>query len=203
MQEAHIHKRSLPHIYIEESVYFITTRLKDSIPAAIITELANMREQYKKSLLENGDDKKSRSMFQYYDKLLDKGQFGVNYLARHDVASIVYDAIMYYHKNYYIIYCFCIMPNHIHLVFEHIDKSKSINEIMKVIKGYSARKVNQLLDRKGSFWQSESFDRIIRDNDELNKTMNYVLMNPVKAKLVENQKDWQFIYINNELFDLD
>jgi REP element-mobilizing transposase RayT len=74
---------------------------------------------------------------------------------------------------------------------------------MKSIKGFSAREINKLLNRKGSIWQSESFDHIVRDEDELYRIINYVIMNPVKAGLVENWRDWNFTYVNKELFDIE
>jgi hypothetical protein len=40
------------------------------------------------------------------------------------------------------------------------------------------------LGRVGPFWQDESYDRVIRNNEEYIRTVNYVLENPVKAKLV-------------------
>ena len=66
---------------------------------------------------------------------------------------------------------------------------------MKSIKGYSAREANKILKRKGSIWQSESFDHIEQDEDELKRIINYVIYNPVKAKLVENWEDWEYTYL--------
>jgi REP element-mobilizing transposase RayT len=45
--------------------------------------------------------------------------------------------------------------------------SERVSKIMKSIKGISAREANKILKRKGSFWQSESYDHIVRDEDEL------------------------------------
>jgi len=66
---------------------------------------------------------------------------------------------------------------------------------MKSIKGISAREANKILGRKGSFWQSESFDHIVRDEDELNRIVKYVIYNPVKAGLVEKWQDWEHTYL--------
>ena len=43
-------------------------------------------------------------------------------------------------------------------------------------------------------WNDESFDRLIRNQEELVWTINYVLMNPVSAGLVEDWKEWQYTY---------
>ena len=52
------------------------------------------------------------------------------------------------------------MPNHIHLVFELVNKTKLVGDILGSIKKYSAREANKILKRKGKFWQAESFDRL-------------------------------------------
>lgn len=39
MQDVHFHRRNLPHIYIPERTYFITFRLKGSLPRNIIDKL--------------------------------------------------------------------------------------------------------------------------------------------------------------------
>ena len=42
--------------------------------------------------------------------------------------------------------------------------------------------------------QHESFDRVIRDQEEFARTVNYVLNNPVKARMVSRWRDWQWSY---------
>jgi putative transposase len=65
-------------------------------------------------------------------------------------------------------------------------------EIMKGLKGASVRRINQLLGTHGSVWQDESYDRIIRDDQELEEKLLYMYQNPVKAGLVEDAEDYEF-----------
>jgi putative transposase len=65
---------------------------------------------------------------------------------------------------------------------------------MQSLKGYTARKCNQALGREGAFWQHESFDRVIRDQEEFARTVNYVLNNPVNARMVTCWRDWRWSY---------
>jgi REP element-mobilizing transposase RayT len=48
-------------------------------------------------------------------------------------------------------------------------------------------------------WQSESYDHIVRDEDEFYRIINYIINNPVKAGLVENWQDWPHTYINEKM----
>lgn len=66
---------------------------------------------------------------------------------------------------------------------------------MKSIKGISAREVNKILNQKGGFWQSESYDHIVRDEDEFEKIIKYVIYNPVKDKLLDDWQDWEHTYL--------
>jgi putative transposase len=62
--------------------------------------------------------------------------------------------------------------------------------IMQSLKGFTAWKANQLLGRLGAFWQHESFDHVIRDQEEWQRVVDYVLNNPVKAGLVADWQEW-------------
>ncbi len=66
--------------------------------------------------------------------------------------------------------------------------------IMQSIKGWTARQCNLALERRGQFWQHESFDHVIRDQVEWERIVNYVVNNPVKAGLAENWRDWKWSY---------
>ena len=122
--------------------------------------------------------------------------------AKKTCANILFNSLLYLHNVEYVLYCFCIMPNHFHIIFRHFENARDIDKIMQSVKGYSAIKINETLNRKGALWQSESYDHIIRDEDELYRAMNYVMMNPVKANLIEYWKDWKYTYLNEELFDI-
>ena len=65
---------------------------------------------------------------------------------------------------------------------------------MQSIKRISAGDCNKVLGRKGKFWQEESYDRWVRNDRELYFVIRYVLLNPVKAGLVENWNDWKYTY---------
>lgn len=73
---------------------------------------------------------------------------------------------------------------------------------MHTLKLFTAKECNQHLGVKGRpFWQSESYDRVVRDKAELYRIISYVLDNPLKAGLVENRKDWLWSYIKSDYND--
>jgi putative transposase len=64
--------------------------------------------------------------------------------------------------------------------------------IMHSVKLHSARECNRLLGRRGRFWQDESYDHWVRDVDELERLIQYVEYNPVRAGLCESPEAWAF-----------
>jgi putative transposase len=97
------------------------------------------------------------------------------------------------------------MPNHVHLVITPLKNPDgveySLSQIMHNIKRNSGKQANILLNRTGPFWQHESYDHFIRNEAEFIKTIEYVLLNPIKAGLVEDWTQWKWSYCKHDLQD--
>jgi REP element-mobilizing transposase RayT len=89
------------------------------------------------------------------------------------------------HEKYYMLFAVVVMSDHVHLLLEPKEQY-SLSEIMRGIKGVSARKINHLRNSTGAFWQDESFDRIIRDQKEFEEKLNYMYNNPLKSGLTND-----------------
>ncbi len=115
-------------------------------------------------------------------------------------------------EKFYFLIATVVMPDHVHLLLTPRGEY-NLSRIMKGIKGLSARKIN--LKRKetdrngetdrnvcsagigiGTVWQEESFDRIVRDQDELNEKITYMMNNPVKNGLTNDPWDYHGWYFN-------
>ena len=95
-------------------------------------------------------------------------------------------------------YAAVVMPNHVHLLFTALESERgepfSLAEIMKGIKGVSARNINKLLGRRGSLWQDESFDRIMRA-EEFELKRNYIMANPIDAGLCKRPEEYKWLWL--------
>ncbi|MCP4592754.1 MAG: hypothetical protein GY842_18620 [bacterium] len=91
-----------------------------------------------------------------------------------------------------------VMPDHVHLIFTPLlDKHGSpygLSEIMSGIKGASAHSINKALHRKGSVWQDESFDHILRRNESLEQKVAYICHNPVRKGLARNEDEYRWLW---------
>jgi REP element-mobilizing transposase RayT len=115
-----------------------------------------------------------------------------------DEKGIVLDAIKHFHTIRYWVTAIVVMPDHIHLMLKPVvSKSKtefSLSKILQGIKGFSAREINKARGSKGSLWQEESFDRIVRDHDEYLEEWNYIRNNPVKTGLCQSPEGYPFLW---------
>ena len=84
---------------------------------------------------------------------------------------------------------YVVMPNHVHILFKQISPLKVI---MKQLKGSSSFALNKLLNKKGTFWQHDYYDRVVRDEKHFLSTLEYIKDNAVKAGL-EDCRDRYFL----------
>ena len=147
-----------------------------------------------------------RQWFQKSEDILHRANFGPTWMRDERVADKVAENLHRLDGEAYRLDAFSVMSNHVHVVFKPFLNEESIWEIwdeeegliftssypglaetMHSLKGRSARECNLILERKGSFWEHESFDHVIRKG-KFDKTIRYVLNNPVKVGLVRNGK---------------
>jgi REP element-mobilizing transposase RayT len=81
----------------------------------------------------------------------------------------------------YALDAFVVMPNHVHALVSPHD-GVDLNQITKAWKRVSAHLVNRLLDRKGTLWQEESWDHIVRDAGHLDRFRRYIEANPARLR---------------------
>ena len=121
--------------------------------------------------------------------------FRALFALRREEQEIAYNHILEGHDRFYDLYAVVVMPDHIHLIL-HPEVEHSLSDILKGIKGMSARKINAYRNTSDhSVWQDESFDRIIRDEQELAEKLTYILENPVKAGLVREEQSYPFLWV--------
>ncbi|MBI1938487.1 MAG: transposase [Ignavibacteriales bacterium] len=202
MIEAHYHRRNLPHIYIPERSYFITFRLKGSLLMRKLYELRNILEAKHKAQSKAEVYEVNKKFFAEYDKSLDTANKGPKFLYVDKITDIIIGSFKYYDRKDYSLVCVCIMPNHVHVLFTLLEKSRSLDKIMQSVKRYSALQINRQLNRSGTVWQPESYDHVIRDEDEYFNIIRYILDNPIKAGLIDNWFEWKGTFISDYLKEM-
>jgi len=149
----------LPHIDIKDHYQFITFRTQDSVD----TYLRNLAGQ-------NLPNSKHQLAI---DKYLDQSQNGA-YLTD-EVLLFLNDFIKTNDAVLYGLIAFCIMPNHVHLLIRPLDK---LARIMRLLKGGSAKLINEMMRREGRFWAADYYDKLIRDEKHFAVVYQYIKRNP-------------------------
>jgi RecG-like helicase/REP element-mobilizing transposase RayT len=117
--------------------------------------------------------------------------------------NIVLNAWRHFHNTRYELFAICVMPDHVHALFQPWPKNKpsreetrfwSLAELMRSLKSCTAREINRAEQKVGSLWDKETFDRYIRSDRGLAEKFHYILRNPWDAGVVEQNEDYPWIW---------
>lgn len=186
METREFYRRHLPHYHPEYGKFHIVFRLDGSLPQEAVQRLKQRREARERYL--SGETnmherhelllEHRKNYFVKFDSLLDVAETGPRWLAQDSIAQIVVDAMLKRDRNDYDLVAYTVMSNHVHLIVSTEDVSKrssrerivaetSVERVCRLLKGATAYACNRALNRSGQFWQHESYDHLIRSDEEL------------------------------------
>jgi putative transposase len=168
--------RRLPHVYPEDRWIFLTWHLHGALRTSQIPPPS-------KAL--------SGEVFVLIDRQLDAARSGPMFLRQDAIASLVAGSLYRgVELGHYELASWVIMANHVHAL---LLLKVPVGQLMKSIKGFTAREANRALGRTGiAFWQKESYDHWVRDAAEWHRIACYIENNPVKAGLVSLPEDYRW-----------
>jgi putative transposase len=112
--------------------------------------------------------------------------------------DITFSSIKFHAGKKYKLYCCAVMETHAHAILQPLEESAdthySLSQIMHSIKSYSSHEIQKLTNSNGNIWLDENYDRIIRDDDDFLEKMQYIINNPLKAGLVDNSEEYNWLY---------
>lgn len=167
----------LPHFDQPGLVQAVTFRLADSLPK-------EKRSEWEHLLHITDDGERIRQIEDY----LDRGA-GSCTLRQSECAEIVQKALLHFDAERYRLIAWCIMPNHVHVLFETFP-GHPIGEVIHSWKTFTARGINKLHGQSGPLWQDDYFDTFMRDDEHLAAEVAYIERNPVNAGLVKHATHW-------------
>jgi alanyl-tRNA synthetase/REP element-mobilizing transposase RayT len=122
--------------------------------------------------------------------------------------DIVLECILFpARRNHYELYAACVMPDHVHLLFEPQVKDNdaegqpvfhSLGELLQNIKSVSAHKLNTSRAESGAVWEKESFDRLIRSESDLQEKFEYICKNPWTARVVSPGEGYHWLWTTGD-----
>jgi len=215
IMETELFYRRLPHWHPPNAVYFVTFRLAGSLPQEALESLHLERQKAEENLARNFQGEALaeeryilfKKMFARYDALLAHSA-GPQWLKDPRVAEIVRREVHALHPETYRLICYCIMPNHAHILIDlqgvatppplkQGQHYTSLSHAMKLLKGRTGHACRKILGGSGAFWQHESYDHVVRNQREFENIISYILNNPVEAGLATDWQDWKYSYLND------
>jgi len=200
-------RRRLPHLDVAGGTYFVTAALAGSGPARGLARKTHARGLIDAASRSGNRPARDASAAWLperraaWERTLDAEPL-VRWLARPDLAEIVQRVILHAAGTRYDLLAHVVMPSHIHLLLRPREDSQGRptasgaitprQRILHSIRGYSARACNRVLGRSGTFWQRESHDRWLRNDADVGRAVDYVILNPVMAGLCDRPEDWPF-----------
>jgi REP element-mobilizing transposase RayT len=202
------HRRFLPHYQETQQIYSLTWRLEGELPQHILLSIkemqaamAELRIKAPRSACFDLIDNYRKCIERFDEQLGRHPAAGIN-LCSPDLAPIITQAFHFYESNLYELHAYCVMPNHVHLLLkpctDDLDKRVLLSNIVRRIKSYTAKQILKQGYGGRKVWRADYFDRFIRSEKDYANTVEYILYNPVKARLVDEYSDWDYIYFWKE-----
>jgi REP element-mobilizing transposase RayT len=139
----------------------------------------------------------AREIFVRFERWLDEGH-GSCELKDPEAAKVLTDSMHHFDGVRYELDAYVVMPNHAHAIVRPTNPVLyPLESIIGSWKQFSARRIHAQTGDDGRLWQGEAFDRIIRDDEHLYRSLQYVGCNPEKANLPRNscpmwiRPDWE------------
>ena len=177
------HRTGLPHFEAGEVPQHICFRLADSLPQSLLRE-------WEEELQRLPETEQQNERRQRIEAALDQGH-GACWLQRPEIATLVRGALCHFNGDRYRLHGWVIMPNHVHVLVTPLG-DHSLSGVVHSWKSYTATQANKLLGRSGPFWHADYFDRFMRDEDHFATTLEYIHLNPVKAGLCADPRNWEW-----------
>jgi putative transposase len=204
----------LPHFESPDTIQHVTFHLADSLAEAALQQI----EAGIKTLPE---DRHKAERWKRLEAWLDAGN-GSCILRKPAIADMVQHSLLTFDADRYRLLAWVVMPNHVHVLFEPMD-GWTTAKIVASWKRFTATKIHAELAKStatsagqavtgnanlriGGFssgkatspvWHREYWDRYIRDERHLNRTIEYIHLNPVKAGLAATPASWPWSSANS------
>jgi putative transposase len=88
------------------------------------------------------------------------------------------------------IWCYCLMPNHVHIIIVPSDEDGLRRTFADAHRRYTGY-INARMRETGHLWQGR-FGSVVMDEEHLAHAVRYVSMNPVRANIVERAEEWRW-----------
>jgi len=114
-----------------------------------------------------------------------------NQLAGPQVANRIFETVRHRQEKYlWWPYLLLLMPDHLHALLSFPPSDKPIRSIVSKWKEWTCKAI-------GIVWQDDFFEHRLRHDESRREKADYILANPVRAKLVARPEDWPYVFFGD------
>lgn len=96
-------------------------------------------------------------------------------------------------KQFFKIWVYCFMPDHLHLLVEGINEHSDFKKFTKDFKQRTAYWYKHKESSDGNkLWQPGYYEHVLRKEEDTTEVLRYILNNPVRKGLVANYLDCRY-----------
>ncbi len=180
-----VRENRLPHWHQHGAAYFVTFRLADALPKALLDSWSEERFAWMHFHPKPWSEKDEREYHERFtatmDRWLDAGH-GTCRLRQPECSRLVGETLGHFASVRYDLISWVVMPNHVHVLLA-LREEWSLDNLIHSLKRFSARRLNEFAGSSGRVWQRDYFDRLVRDAAHFGRCVHYIRNNPSKAKL--------------------
>jgi putative transposase len=108
---------------------------------------------------------------------------------RHERWARLFLDVLEHYRSGYLLHAYVLMPDHVHLLF---SPQESLERAMQNIKGGFSYRAKRELGWQGDIWQKGFTDHRIRDAEDFERHIDYIRLNPVRARLCQNPAEYPY-----------
>ncbi|PIS26033.1 MAG: hypothetical protein COT45_01320 [bacterium (Candidatus Stahlbacteria) CG08_land_8_20_14_0_20_40_26] len=144
----------------------------------------------------------------------------IPYFENQKIAKKVIECLLSERKQMgYLIFAYCLMPDHLHILLmpdsaQQSDRTRRDRaspcpkkvypgpiSISQFIGAFKSKSTHLFWKCKGTgkLWQGRFYDHIVRSNENLVKTADYILQNPVRKGIVERANAYPYSGLVDEI----
>jgi len=105
-------------------------------------------------------------------------------------ARLLLSTLKHYDETAYCLHAYVVMPDHLHLLITPFDTAE---KAVQLIKGGFSFRARREFNWPGDIWQQGFTDHRIRDEEDWCNHIEYIRLNPVRARLVVPETTYEFI----------
>ncbi len=109
------------------------------------------------------------------------------------IGNLVVGALRFFDGKRYLLLDYTVMPDHVHLILKPLvcdGQAETLARITHSLKSWLAHRINDIVGRTGPLWHEETYDRVLRDEEDYREKAAYIFNNSRRKGLVDDPAQW-------------